>query len=299
MWLCLGVISALFLGLYDVSRKHALRDNAAMPVLFLSSLCAALIAASVLLLSRLAPQMMIAAGFYVPPLSLIAHFHLFTKAAVVSASLAFTYSAMKNLPISIVSPVGASGLVWTLIGAIIIFHEHLSPMQFLGFGLMVASYYWLSLVSSREGIQFYGNRWILFAMLATVLGSASGLYDKYLINSLALPPLAVQVWYVIYLVPALTPLMLLRLKGCKDGPPFVWRWSIAAIAVMFVLADVLYFRAISLPGSLISILSTIRASCVLVSFLIGGIIFCELRLRSKAVAVGGIVAATCLMFYPA
>jgi hypothetical protein len=38
---------------------------------------------------------------------------------------------------------------------------------------------------------------------------------------------------------------------------------------------------------------------VLVSFVVGGLFFCEQRLKSKAVAVGGIVAGTCLMFFPA
>ena len=299
MWLYLGVISALFLGLYDVSRKHALRENAAMPVLFLSSVCAALIVIPVLVLSRVAGGAMIKVGLYVPPASLTAHLHLLNKAVIVSASWAFAYCAMKHLPISIVSPVGAAGPVWTLIGAIILFHEHLTVMQYLGVGLMVVSYYWLSSVSSREGIRFYSNRWILFALLATVLGAASGLYDKYLIQQLGYSPLVVQAWFLIYLVPVLGPGMLLWLRVRRNDSPLVWRWSIVMIAVLLIAADVLYFRAISYSGSLISILSAVRASCVIVSFFVGGVLFRELRLKSKAMAVGGIVAATCLMFYPA
>jgi len=299
MWLYLGVISALFLGLYDVSRKHALRDNAVMPVLFLSSVCAALIVIPVVVLSRLAAGTMTEIGLYVPPLCLTAHLHLLAKAVIVSASWGLAYAALKHLPISIVSPVGAAAPVWTLIGAIILFHEHLSIMQFAGFGLMVVSYYWLSSVGSKEGIRFYSNRWILFALLATVFSAASGLYDKYLIQSLGFSPLAVQAWFLIYLVPVLMLPTALWFKSCTSASLFVWRWNIVTIAVMLVLGDVLYFRAIGLSGSLISILSAIRAGCILVSFVVGGLLFCELRLRSKAVAVGGIVAATCLMFYPA
>jgi len=146
---------------------------------------------------------------------------------------------------------------------------------------------------------YCSNRWILFTVFAAILGAASALYDKYLIRNLEYPPLVVQAWFLIYLVPVLGGVMLFWLKRREKDSPFVWRWSIPVIAVMLIFADVLYFRAITYTGSLISILSTVRASCVLVSFLIGGLLFCELRLKSKAMAVGGIIAGTCLMFFPA
>jgi len=300
MWLYLGVISACFLGLYDVSKKHALRDNAAMPVLFWSSVFAALVAAAGVVLSRFASGTMSSLGLYIAPATPGSHFHLLAKAVIVSASWVFAYSAMKHLPISIVSPVGAVGPVWILIGALILFHEDLTVMQYIGFAVMVASYWRLSSVSGKEGIRFYGNKWIAFMVAATLLGAASGLYDKYLIRTLGYSPTVVQAWFLIYLVPVLgLATLLLQLKRPKSDRRFVWQWSVPAIAVMLVLADVLYFRAISDTGSLISILSTVRASCVLVSFVVGGLFFCEQRLKSKAVAVGGIVAGTCLMFFPA
>ncbi len=37
-WIAASLVSAFFLGLYDLSKKHALRDNAVLPVLFLSTL---------------------------------------------------------------------------------------------------------------------------------------------------------------------------------------------------------------------------------------------------------------------
>ena len=38
MWLALAFLSAALLGLYDVSKKQALRGNAVIPVLFLNTL---------------------------------------------------------------------------------------------------------------------------------------------------------------------------------------------------------------------------------------------------------------------
>ena len=36
-WIAASLVSAFFLGCYDLSKKHALRDNAVLPVLFLSA----------------------------------------------------------------------------------------------------------------------------------------------------------------------------------------------------------------------------------------------------------------------
>jgi len=298
MWLYLGVISALFLGMYDVSRKHALRENAVMPVLFFSTLCAIPVVVPVIVLSRLAPELMLKANLFIPPASVITHLHLFNKAVIVSAAWVLAYYALKNLPISIASPVGAVGPVWTLVGALILFHEHLTATQYVGFAVMTLSYCLLSSIGDKEGIRFHSNKWILFILLASILGAASALYDKYLISSLGYPPLVVQAWFLIYLVPVLgLAVCLFHLPGRKNNTPFAWRWSIPAIAAMLILADVLYFRALTYSGSLISTLSIIRTSCVLVSFFVGGILFCELRLRSKAVALAGILIGMCLILH--
>jgi transporter family protein len=238
-------------------------------------------------------------GLYIAPSTLETHIHLFSKAVIVSISWGCGYAAMKHLPISIASPLGAIAPVWTLVGALIIFHEDLTIMQYVGFGMLLVSYWWLSSVGGKEGVRFYGNKWILFMIAATVFAAVSGLYDKYMIRNLGYSPLVVQAWFLIYLVPVLGLLMgFLRLIGQTEQCRFIWRWSIPVIALMLILGDILYFRAISYSGSLISVISSVRGSCVLVSFLVGGLLFCELQLKSKAMAVGGILAGTCFMFLP-
>ena len=39
-WIEASLVSALFLGVYDLCIKHAIRDNAVLPVLFLGTLVA-------------------------------------------------------------------------------------------------------------------------------------------------------------------------------------------------------------------------------------------------------------------
>jgi transporter family protein len=296
MWVYLGIVSAVFLGMYDVSRKHALRQNAVLPVLFLSTVFGALVMLPPVLLSRAEPGHVLATAFYVPSITWAGHLHLLVKSVIVSVAWVLSYFALKNLPISIVSPVGAVGPVWTLLGAVIMFHEHPTIMQYAGFGVMVVSYWWFSVIGGKEGIFFYNNRWIAFTVLATMLGAASAMYDKFLIQRMAYPPMAVQAWFSIYVVPVLGVFVLLFWwPGRKRYTPFIWRWSIVLIGLMLVAADFLYFKALSYRGSLVAMLSTLRCGYIVISLFAGGLLFNEARLSSKTTAVGGILLGVFLI----
>lgn len=63
--------------------------------------------------------------------------------------------------------------------------------------------------------------------------------------------------------------------------PFRWRWSIVFISLFLTAADLAYFYALSLPGALVSVVSMVRRSSVIVSFIFGAIIFSERNLKSK------------------
>jgi transporter family protein len=43
MWVSLAFLSALMLGFYDVAKKHSLKNNAVLPVLWLNTLFSSII----------------------------------------------------------------------------------------------------------------------------------------------------------------------------------------------------------------------------------------------------------------
>jgi len=296
MWLYLGVFSALFLGLYDISKKHSLQKNAVLPVLFYSSICATVLIVLAIILSKLSPEYMTRIGLYIPSAPLKDHLYLFIKSAIAFSAWMLSFSALKNLPISIATPIGTSGPLWTLLGAMFIFHEHPTTMQFIGLGTMLASYYLFSIIGSKEGIRFTRDKWVWFIILATLIGTCSSLYDKYLIQTRGFSPLLVQAWFFIYLVVLLIPAILIsRLKQGKNYAPFVWRWSVPLIGLFLIGADFTYFKALTYQGSLVAILSTLRHSCIVVSFLGGAILFKEMRITHKAFALCGVLAGVFLI----
>lgn len=296
MWLILALISSVLLGLYDVCKKHSLSYNAVLPVLFVSVVFSFLPMPFFLAGSRLAPDFMQQIHLYMPPATISQHLHILLKALIVSVSWVLAYFAMKHLPISIVSPIRASGPAWTLIGALLIFHERPSVQQWIGMAAVFASYYAFSLIGQKEGIHFHRSKWVLFIFLATFIGTFSTLYDKYLLQQLGYAPMLVQFWFTFYNV------VLLGLFTAVFWWPrrasftrFEWRWSIPLIGLLMVAADLVYFNAVRDPAALIVILSILRRSSVVVSFLAGCFLFKDVNRRKKALALAGVLAGVILI----
>lgn len=283
MWLLLAFCSAALLGFYDVFKKKSLSKNAVLPVLALNTLFSSIIFIPFILLSHFAPQMLQDSIFYVPDSGgWEVHKFILLKSFIVLSSWAFGYFGMKHLPLTIVGPINATRPVMTLVGAMLIFGERLNLYQWIGVFMAVISFFMLSRSGKKEGIDFKHDRWIWFVVLAAVLGAVSGLYDKYLMGRFN--NMQVQAWYNIYQLFMMGGvLMFLWWPKRKTSTPFRWDWCIILISVFLSAADFVYFYALSMEDSMISIVSMVRRGSVVVSFLFGAMIFHEKNLRSKAI----------------
>jgi drug/metabolite transporter (DMT)-like permease len=226
--------------------------------------------------------------------------YILLKACIVLSSWLLGYIGIKHLPITIVGPINATRPVMVLIGALLIFGERLNLWQWAGVLLAILSFFLLSRSGKKEGIDFKHNRWILCTVGAAVLGAVSGLYDKYLMASeggLGLPRLTVQCYYNFYQMGMMgVMLLLLWWPKRKEGTPFQWRWSILLISVFLSVADYVYFYSLSLDGALISVVSMVRRSSVLVSFMLGALLFHEKNLRSKAIDLALVLLSMVLLW---
>lgn len=283
MWVFLAFLSACLLGFYDVYKKRSLRDNAVLPVLMINTLLCALFFLPFVV------QSFFSASGVIPQAPFHAHVLVIIKSVIVLSSWICGYYAMKHLPLTIVGPINATRPVMTLMGALLIYGELLNAWQWAGVLLSILSFMLLSRSGRKEGIRFMHNAWILLLIAAAVLGAASGLYDKYLMASTAdggagLNRYFVQGWYNLYQAIMMTIVMLsIWMPTRKQSTPFKWRWSIVLISVFLTAADMAYFYALSCPGAMIAVVSMIRRSSVIVSFLFGALMFRERNLRSKAI----------------
>ena len=286
MWLVLAFLSAALLGFYDVCKKYSLRGNAVIPILFLNTLFCSII--------------FLPMAFQTPFGGWEVQRYILLKACIVLSSWLLGYIGIKHLPITIISPINATRPMLVVLGALLIFGERLNLWQWAGVMLAILSFCLLSRSGKKEGIDFRHNRWIFCIAGAAILGAISGLYDKYLMTTeggLGLPRLTVQCWYNFYQAGIMgVMLLLLWWPGRKKSTPFQWRWSILLISIFLSLADYAYFYSLSLDGALISVVSMVRRSSVLVSFLLGALLFQEKNLQSKAIDLALVLLSMFLLW---
>ncbi|MGQ7869322.1 EamA family transporter [Sunxiuqinia sp. sy24] len=295
MWVLLALLSAFLLGIYDVFKKLSVNGNAVFPVLLISAITGALLFLPPTVGSFLFPDFFHSIHLYVPAITAREHGLIFLKTLLVVSSWILAFSALKHLPITIVTPIRATGPIWTLIGAILLFHENLNWLQWTGVITTLVFFYLLSTAGKLEGINFRKNTWVLFIVGTTLLGASSGLYDKYIIRQI--DRLAVQAWFTFYQVAVMLPVLtVVRWSRPKSKRiPFQWRWSIPAIGVFLLLADFAYFYALSYEDSMISVISALRRGGVLVAFATGALLFHEHNIRQKGIYLLGILAGILLI----
>lgn len=287
-WLLLAFLSAALLGFYDAFKKEALRENAVIPVLFLNTLFSSIIFLPFIILSG-QTEILDNTIFHVASGGWEMHKYIVLKSLIVLSSWVLGYFGMKHLPLTIVGPINATRPVMVLVGALLVFGEHLNGWQWTGVLLAVMSFMMLSRSGKKEGIDFRHNHWIWMIVGAAVLGAISGLYDKYLMapegsGGVGLDRMMVQSWYNIYQCGMmLIMLAVLWWPKHKQTTPFHWHWSIIGVSIFLSTADFVYFYSLSLPEAMISIVSMVRRGSVIVSFLFGAAFFHEKNLRAKAV----------------
>jgi len=292
MWLALAFISATFLGFYDTSKKASLKDNAVLPVLFLNTVFSTLIFSPFLL------DYIGGFGWFTGTFldtasgaesSLQAHLLVVLKAFIVLSSWICGYFGLKHLPLTIVGPINATRPVIVLVGAMLIFGERLNAYQWIGVLISLSSIFLMSRAGKKENIDFRSNRWIWCVAAATLMGAVSGLYDKHIMKSLS--PMFVQSWFNLYqMIIMAVVCAVMWYPRRHQTTPFHWSRAIPLISIFICLADFAYFTSLNDPDSMISVVSLVRRSSVIISFLCGVIIFKERNIKAKVLDLALLLA---------
>lgn len=292
-WIVASLVSAFFLGCYDLCTKHAVRDNAVLPVLFFANAFSASLWLVAMAVAAAAPGML-PDSLTVASLTWTQHAQLLLKSTIVAISWVCSYFAVKQLPLSIAAPIRATGPVWTLIGALLVLGERPSWLELIGIGTTLASFFGLSVVGAAEGIHFHRNKWIGWLLAGTLFGAISGLYDKFLLGTAGFTASTVQAWFSIYLALLFLPLVVGWKLRWWPRHTFEWRWSVPLVSAALLVCDFIYFTALTDPEALVSVVASLRRASVLVAFAGGLLFFGEVNGRKKLPAVLGVLVGIVL-----
>lgn len=298
MWMYLGLTAALFLGLHNLAKKHAVQGNEVFPVLFGTIGAGFLFLLPFFIISIVDKDYAMSRGFYVQEISWSTHGFIAIKSMIMASSWILAYKALKHLPLTIVTPIRSAGPFFTFVGALLIYQEQPTPWQWVGFFLIIFSVLLYSRIGKKEGIIFKSNKWIYAIIGATFLGASSGLYDKFLIQSLELAPQTLQFWFCWYAILILLVILSITWFPFKaKRKAFKFRWTIPAVGILLQTSDYFYFKALQDPEALIMLLSAIKRSQILIAVVLGGIIFKEKNKRKKLVPLAGIMLGVGLILF--
>jgi transporter family protein len=286
MWVLLAVFSAILLGTYDVAKKQALRKNGTFAVLLVATALSTLFVSPFL---RIGPAQ--------------DHLKLALKAVLVTASWVSGMEGLKRLPLTTVSTIKGSRPVFVVLFSIILFGERLNWMQWLGIAIVLGALYMLGFTSRRDASAQVRKTGFIWMGISVLTGVASALYDKYIMKGME--PMFVQSWTNLFITVILALCVLVkrlavsgragrassdrlrpRSREWEGALParsdkFRWDWTLVLVAVLITGADALYFFALKQPDALLSIISVVRRASVLVTFVLGAIIFHEGNIRAK------------------
>lgn len=286
-WTCWILASAFFLALYDLAKKAGVRDNAVLPVLLCSTSfgCAAfvlglLVSGNFAMVAALDRQSLLLG---------------LTKSVIVAVSWIFTFCALRTLPITIATPIRASAPALVFVAALFLYGETPTWVQGCGMLAVFGGYFAFSWAGRHEGIDFFHNRAVWFAIAGACCSALSSIWDKYVFQVRAAPVERVQLVFQAGLVVVYALVLggqrLLRLPHDR----FVWRKTVPFVGILLAAADWLYFKGLAIPDVPISVGSLMRRFSVVITFVLGARFFHETNLKRKALALAAILVGVVLL----
>lgn len=284
-WLFPILFSALTLGIYDLCKKSAVKNNAVMPVLFLATASGTLFFVLLTLLTGNITQAV--------RCDMTTYILTLLKATIVSGSWVCVFYAMRELPITLASPLRATSPLWTAVGGILIYNEIPAPLQALGMFIILIGYLLFNFIGKSEGFN-WKSKGIILIVAGTLLGAFSALYDKYLLNVIKIDRQVLQFYFSVNLVLVLGIALLIR-TFFKKTYNFKWKWTIPATGILLIAADYAYFYALSVDNAPISMISLVRRCSCVVTFAVGAKLFKDTQLKVKAAALALLLTGVILI----
>ena len=287
MWTCWILASAVFLAFYDIAKKASVKDNAVLPVLLMATSAGGAAYVTVLGL----------AGGISSALDVsVQHFVLIAiKSLIVATSWVLTYCALKTLPITIATPIRASAPALVFVAAFFLYGERPSFVQGCGMLLVFAGYWAFSRAGKVEGIDFLRSRAVWLAVGGMCMSALSSMWDKFILQRCAIPVETVQFWFQLGLVAVYAVLLSVQHFMRLERTRFEWRWTIPVTGILLAAADWLYFHGLAIPDVQISVGSLMRRFSVVITFVLGALVFRERNLKRKGAALAAILAGIVLL----
>ena len=262
-WILLMIIDAFVISFSEVFKKKALKKNSIFEVSALFTIIAFLIN---LFFSKDA----LSIDYSFLPIILL-------KSIIIVVSWTISIKAIKELQLGVYGMIKISRIVFTVILSCIFLGESFSTLTFIGMIIVIIG---LILVNTtNKGEKKKNSIRIIVLFVISCLGSAiSAIIDKKILQQITSSQL--QFWF--YLFISILFLIMLLVKEKKVDIKIIHNnYWVSLISVCLVLSDRLLFWANSMPSSKVIIMIVLKQLSVVISILLGKLIFKEKDIIKK------------------
>jgi len=260
-------MSGILLGFYDVLTKKALRKVSLLNVLALYTLFSFLIV-----------SFDYKNALKVESFSLIL---ILLKSFIIFISWILGFIALRSLPISVISPFSTLTPVFTIFMGVTILGERFSLLQVAGIIIILISYYFIGKTGKAEIASLFRNKYLYMMVGSTFLSATSALMDKIILKKANTGQ--VQFWFCFFLTIMYFAALIINNIRKNLELSIRFSWFIPLMSLFLVVSDRIYFEAVNMTASKISIILPLRRISVIVSIIMGGILFKEKNLKRKLV----------------
>ncbi|MBQ8162788.1 MAG: DMT family transporter [Clostridia bacterium] len=268
-WVFLILLYGIFKGFREALKKKAMEKHSVMEILFFYTLFAFL--------------MIIPFSHNIFAISWRAHLIILFKSSIIFIAWICALNSIKRLPLSVYSVVDMSRMLFSIFFGVIFLKETLGVFEIIGMVLVIAGITLVNLKKKTDPINEKPTKLVMLLVLVScILNSVSALLDKLLLatdgcvllGGEILDSSQLQFWYMLYLT-ALYGLYLIvkrekvHFKSCVTSP-IIW-----VMSLLFIVADRALFIANADPESKLTVMTLIKQSSVLVSIVLGKLLYKE------------------------
>lgn len=270
MYIFIVLLSAIFLGSYEVLKKKSLQKSSVYEVLFFYCL-------SGFLVSLIFANSAFSVSFNDVLFILL-------KSIIIVVNWWLVLICMEKLDVGIIVPFSFVGTILVVFASGLIFKEqityiHFLSLLFIGVGVILTALLDRKQVEKKEEKKKH-HVYILLMLFTSVLSASTALLDKYILNVRNVNNHAFLIWFmfftsIIYGIFYFFKNRKIEWKKVKSN-----YWMIFT-GIAIVLADITYYQAITMDGAQISLISILRKFSVIVATILASLFLKEKNLLKK------------------
>lgn len=204
-------------------------------------------------------------------------FLVFIKSVVICLAWVFSFLALGKMPVSLYAIMDLSGVVFSILMGVFILGEDMTVAKAVG-ALLVITGILLVNLKKTSGVKEASFSVLVCALLCCIFNSISGTMDKALMKYMSSGQL--QFWFMFFISTIYGCILFAKreticLKKLKTN---FW---IPLMSLSLVLGDKFLFEANGYPSSEVTVMTVIKQSAVIVTVLLGWLIYKEKNIPYK------------------